>query len=97
MNFGVRCSMFDVFYSAAIPQPRRVGLKHAAHFVADAAEGGENLLIAASRLGRVVEWPVMPVHLAGKNRAGLVQVAADGDDGVDRLVQKFLQVFRAMT
>jgi len=38
----------------------------------------------------------MPVHLAGENRAGGIGIAADGDDGMDRLVQKFLQVLRAM-
>ena len=36
---------------------------------------------------------MMAVQLAGKNRARLVRIAADGDDGVNRLIQKFLQVF----
>ena len=76
-----------------VPQSRRVGFKPAAHFVTDPAEDRQNLLFAARRLRRVNKRPVMPVHLAGKNRAGLVQITADGDDGVNRLVQKLLEVF----
>ena len=34
--------------------------------------------------------------LARENRARLVCVATNGDDGVNRLFQKFLQVLRAM-
>lgn len=47
----------------------------------------------AGRFGRIFEWPVMPLHLAGKYRAGLVQVATDGDNGADAPAEKFLQVF----
>lgn len=89
--------MFDVFHSAAIPQPGGIGLEHPAHFVSDTAEAGENFLLTAGGLGRIVKRPVMTIYLAGENRAGSVRVAADGDDGVDRPIQKFLQGFRAMT
>ena len=51
----------------------------------------------AASLRGIIERPVMAVQLAGKNRAGLVSVAADGDDSGDRLFQKFLQVLRAVT
>jgi hypothetical protein len=39
---------------------------------------------------------MVAVQLAGKNRTRLVGIAAHGDDSVNRLRQKFLQMFRAM-
>jgi len=42
------------------------------------------------------EAPVVAIHLAGKHRAGLVSVAAHGDNGVDLLAQKFAQVLRGV-
>ena len=56
-------------------------------------ETGENFFLAAGGLGRIVERPMMAVQLAGKNRARRIRVAANSDDGVNRLIQKFLQVF----
>src|SRR5579859_493049 len=79
-----------------ILQSGRIRFKHAAHFVADAAEIFQDLGFGAGRFGRICEWPVMALHLARKNRAALVQVATDGDDGADGLAEKFLQVLRAM-
>jgi hypothetical protein len=73
-----------------------VGFKHAAHFVPDSAETLHHFLFAAAGFRRVKEGPVAAVKLAGKNRTGLVGVAAHGDDGVNGLVHKFLQMFRAM-
>ena len=80
-----------------IMQPRCVRFKYTVHFVANAAETSQDFLLGAGRFSRVNERPVMTVHLTGKNRAGLIQITANGDDCVNRLVQKFLQVLRAMT
>ena len=80
-----------------IPQPCRVGLKHAPYLIADTAEAGEDFFFITGRFGRVVKQPVMAICLAGENRARLVRVAANGDDGVNRRIRKSLQVFRAMT
>jgi hypothetical protein len=66
------------------------------HLIAHTAEAGQNFLLAAGGPGRIVKRPVMTVHLAGKNRARLIRVAAHSDDGMDRLIQEFLQVLRAM-
>jgi len=81
----------------SIPQSGSIGLKHVPHFIADAAETSQNFLLAAGRFGRVVKRPVMAGYLAGENRARLVRIAANGDDGMHRLFQKFPQGFRAMT
>lgn len=73
-----------------------VGLEDAAHFVADLAEGGEDLFFCAFGFGGIEEAPVVAVGLAGEHGAGLIGVAADGDDGFDRLVEEFVEVFGAM-
>jgi len=39
---------------------------------------------------------MMPIHLARKNGTNLVRVLADGDHGLDLLIQEFIQVLRPM-
>ena len=73
-----------------------VGFEDAADFVADLAEDLKDLFLSALGVGGVQEAPVVTVYLAGKDGAGLVGMAADGDDGFDFLAQKFIQMFRAM-
>jgi hypothetical protein len=82
--------------SFPISQTGSVRLKHAAHFVSDSAEAFQYFLIAAGGFGRVKKWPVVAVHLAGENWTGLIRIATDRNDSVHALVQKFLQVLRAM-
>ena len=48
------------------------------------------MALAGSKNGRDA------VQLAGENRTGLVGIAIDGDDGMDRLLHKLFQVLRAM-
>jgi hypothetical protein len=73
-----------------------VGFEGAADFVADLAEDGEDLVFGAFGFGGVVEGPVVAIHLAGEDGAGLVGVAADGDDGFDFLGEEFVEVFGAV-
>ncbi len=68
-----------------------VGLKHAAQLVPNLAEGLKFRFRAPFGPGRIVKGPVMPVHLAGEHGAGLAGIVADGDDGLDFLVQEFGQ------
>ena len=74
----------------SIAEAGRVGCKNASHFVADSTEAFKDFLIAAGGFGRVEERPVMTIHLAGENRTGLIHIAADSDDGVNRLADKIL-------
>ena len=75
-----------------IDPSRSVGFEDAADFIADASEDGELLFVGAGGVGWVVEAPVVAVHLAGKRGADLVGIAADGDDGFDRLGEEFVEV-----
>ena len=47
-------------------------------------------------MGGVVEAPVVPVHLAGKHRASLVGISADGDDGLDFPGKELVHVLGTM-
>jgi len=67
-------------------------LEDLADFVADAAEDGELLLLGAGGVGGIIERPVVTIYLAGEDGAGLIGVSADGDDGLHRLVEEFVEV-----
>lgn len=73
-----------------------VGLEDAADFIAHAPEDGELGGLVAGGVRRVVEPPVVPVALAWKDRARLVGIAADGDDGFDVEVPELVEVFRVV-
>ena len=47
-------------------------------------------------MSRIEKTPMMTVHLTGKYRAGLICIAADGDDGFHRLRQKVIHVLGLM-
>jgi hypothetical protein len=55
-----------------------------AHF----AEDCEFLFLAAVGVRRIDKWPMMSIDLTGENRAGRIGIAADSDDGINRLIQK---------
>lgn len=73
-----------------------IRFKNLFDFIADAAEDFELFFLVPFGVRRVVEAPVMSIELAGKHRAGLVGIAANGDDGFDLLFQKFVHVLGAM-
>jgi hypothetical protein len=77
-------------------QPRRIRLEHAADFIANAPEDFHLLSLQARRVRWIIEAPVMAVHLTRKQRAHLIRLAANRDDRVDRLIEEFIQVLRAV-
>jgi hypothetical protein len=84
---GIRRSGFGFVFAAG-----GVGLEDALDFIAHAAEDLHLFLLGASGVGGVVEAPVVAIELAGEHGAGLVGIAADGDDGLNLLVQKLVHV-----
>lgn len=70
-----------------------IGGEDHGNFITHSAEDGHLLLFAALRMCWIIEWIVVAIQLAGKNRAYLVRIAADGDDGFDFAGQKEIEVF----
>ncbi len=66
------------------------------NLITDAAEDGKLFFFSASGVGGIVKGPMVAVHLAGEHRAGLVGVAADGDDGLYLVIEEKIHVFRVM-
>lgn len=77
----------------AVEEASGVGAEDAGNFVADAAEFVADFLFGAGGVSWVVEGEVVAADLAWEHGAGLVGVAADGDDGLDVLVEEFVEVF----
>ena len=48
-------------------------------------------------MGGIIEAPVEAMHLAGEDRAGLVCIPTDGDDGIDGPIQKLIHVLGMMS
>ncbi len=69
-----------------------VGLENKLDLVPHAPKNGEDFLLRARGVGRVVEAPVISIHLARKHRTSLVRIAANGDDRIDILIEKFIHV-----
>lgn len=72
------------------------GSKDRADFVANALKSLENLFLGSFGVGGVLEGPVVAVGLAGKSRAGLIGIAADGDHGIDIALKKFVELLGAV-
>jgi hypothetical protein len=70
-----------------------VGGENRINFIADAAEDSKLFFIVSFGMGGVVEGPVVAMGLAGEGGAGLIGVAADGDDGIDFTVEEAVEVF----
>ncbi len=62
------------------------------HFVSNTTEDRELIIVAAQRLRRIVITPMVTVDLTREGGTGLVGVAADGNDRLDLLIEKFVQV-----
>lgn len=76
-----------------IPSPGRVGRERAEDFVPHSAEDVESLFVCSLCVRRIVEGPVVSRNLTGKSWTGLIGAAADGDDSVHALPEKFIQTF----
>ena len=68
----------------------------AADFVANTAEKRESFLDGAQGFCGIIESPVIPVELTGKNGARLVGIAADGNDSIYAARKKFVEMFGVM-
>jgi len=55
------------------------------------------LFVASDGVRWVVKAPMMSVQLTGENRADLVRVTANRDDGLDGLMEKVVHVLRGIT
>ena len=73
-----------------------IGFKDEFDLVADSAEGIEFGFAGANGVGGIFEAPVVALTLSGKAWAGLIGVAADGDDGVDAGVEVLVEMVRGV-
>ena len=69
-----------------------VGGKDAMDFIADTPKDGKLLLFRTRGMRRVIESPMITIRLAWKNRARLIGITTNGDDGFHRLSEKFVEV-----
>ncbi len=74
-----------------------VGFEDELDFVADAAEGVDEFFALSLCVRRVFEAPVVAIYLAGKGRARLVGVSANGDHGVDPRVEELVEVLGSVS
>ena len=73
-----------------------IGIKNSGHLIADFSENRKDVVFRALQLSRIVECPMIPAHYAGKHRAGLIGIAANRDDCVDRRIEKLAQMLGTM-
>jgi hypothetical protein len=66
--------------------------KNRLNFIADTAEDRKLFFVCSLGVGGVVEGPMVTIYLAGEGGAGLIGVAADGDDGFDVAVEELVEV-----
>ncbi len=71
------------FFLSGLPESSRVGVEDKLDLISYAAECALDFFFRSCDVGRVVEAPMIAVHLTWKHRAGLVGIAADGDDRID--------------
>src|SRR5207245_8954232 len=67
------------------------------HLIADVAENLQLLLFGSFCFGWIEKAPMIPVDLTGKNRAGPLGIAADGDYRLDLVVEELSHGLRAMS
>lgn len=82
-------SLISVRVQLAFPA---ICLKCLPNFIANASEHGQFLIVRSFRVRGIIEGPVVAIDLTREHWAGLVGVAANGDDRLDRSSHKFVQV-----
>ena len=83
-------------WETTIPQAGGVSLEHETDFITHPAENFHLLGFVSGGVGRIVEAPMMAIYLSRKHWTYLIRLAAHGDNGVNGLIQKFVEVFRAV-
>lgn len=76
----------------SIHPSRCIRTENGGDFITYAAENGKLLLLGASGVCWIIKGEMVAVHLAGKERTGLIRVSADGDHGFDILIEEFLEM-----
>jgi hypothetical protein len=74
----------------------RIRFEYSPYFIPNPPEYCELLLLRPFGVRGIVEGKMMPISLAREHGARLVCVAADRDHRIDRLIQEFAKVLRAM-
>lgn len=87
---------WSVFGGSAFSQPGGIGFEDLSDIVPHASKLRHYLLLAALGVRRVIEAPVMAIHLPGIERARLVGVAADSDYSRNLAVEKIVHVLRSV-
>ena len=83
-------------WETTIPQAGGVSLEHETDFITHPAENFHLFGFVSGGVGRIVEAPMMAIHLSRKHWTYLIRLAAHSDDGVNGLVQKFVEMLRAV-
>jgi len=73
-----------------------VSLEYAPDFVPHASEYGEDFLVGSIRMSRVVESPVVTIHLPREHWASLIGISANGNDRFHILPEEFLEMLRSV-
>src|SRR5271156_5208327 len=73
-----------------------ISLEDAFDFIPHLTEDSQNFFVTADRASRVNERPMMAIHLSGKNRTGLIRIAANRNQRLNVLFQKFVQMLGMM-
>ena len=71
---------------------RCICFKHSSDLISNLSKDLHLLFICSSRMSRVLKSPMVAVYLTWEDWARLISVAANGDDGLDRFIEKFIQV-----
>lgn len=72
----------------------KVGFDGVLDVVADLSKDSENLFVGAFGMCGVREAPVVAIGLARKTGTSGVGIAANGDYGINRLVEELIEVLR---
>lgn len=73
-----------------------IRLEYSPNFIPHPAEDSEFFFLSSGGMRRIVERPVVPVHLARKHWTRLIRIAADRDDGFHGLAKEFIHVLGRM-
>ena len=68
-------------------------LEYAFHLISNVAEELQLLFFGPLRVGRVIERPMVTVHLSRKSWADLIGVSANGNHGFHTDGHEFVEVF----
>jgi hypothetical protein len=92
MSLWVAEYRVELFSFSFIHSPGRISFKHSSDLIPHASEQLHLFLVTAYGVRGIVKAPMMAISLARESGAGLIGVAANGDDCFHRLLQKVVHV-----